>query len=1338
MTNSEDKLNQNKLPTNLEKEEQHAVTAPVNSGKSLLAYIHSHCKMLMLLLLIVIAAYLSAGRILLSLASTQKDWIEANLVEVLGLELTVGEVQGAWLGFSPIIRLYDLEIIQDQAPDVIHSSQELDVTLDIPQSLFQRQFIINRILINEMSLLLVEDETGTWQLSGFEASETNDIEPMLDILFNISRLQITEAQIVLQAFDGSRTELNNIYLDIQNRDSDHQAQLQFRLNNQLSPLQMSVRLDGDPLGRYSANAYMDFDNLELSPILGNEFSEQLNMSVLNSSGQLWAEFDNQSLKQIQGSLRELNILATFPESTQEIQISSGSVDITAIQPINNLWSLWAENLEFDFFNRPWESGDFFVDINLRDQNTELDIYGESVDLSIVTDMLEATNLSDRLRQILADLDPQGSLLNLHLQTDFSGAYPGLFDLYANLDDVAVDAWAQAPSGTGIFGYLEANQNSGFVELDSDNFTIHLPVIFNDEWHYDSINSRVYWSVGDAVRVHSEVIDIRNEQLHGRVQFELNNKQNTEGSWDTDLTLLIGILDFDASYKSLYLPTLSAIRGTMDWLDTAILEGNVNNSGFLFRGKTTNLQSPLERNIQTYYQVEDASIRFLNDWPILENINALVKVDNVEVDISSETAEIAEIVLGSTRAEVRPIGEGMGSWLTVGTEAVTAGNTGLDFLRQSPIRATVGSYLDSWLLEGEVDLDVQLGIPLNNTDLENDIQVTALTMGNTLYIPDYDLSFNGIRGPINFSSSEGLQANGVSANLFGFPVASQISTNDEAIVVSSNGRVNKSSLQQWSLQPDFINTLLDFSDGSLSYTTNLQVYSEEQADGIRTQLTIESDLLGLDFELPQPLDKGLDEPAALQLDLRFAEGLENVSLNFRDQLRGELTFVDNEFYGGEVNFGGRNQDFTLRQFNNDPGLLVSGEISDFNYQEWQEVALSFSSEEGQPAPELVRMVDVRIGNLNAFDIDLPAVNTILTRQGPAWNLYLENEQLKGDFLFPDAEDDPYNIQLTYLRLPRDEEDEEAGAEGDTAEEDVDPFANINPTELPAMNFRTEEFSLGEGNLGTWEFELRNNARGATISNLSMRSADAAITDLSLESGATLDWDYSDGIHHSNFNGVFSTGDLAEVLPSFGYAALIQSESSGFIGNIDWSGSPAAFSLKKISGQVELGVLNGRFVEIEPGSARIFGAFNFDALVRRLQLDFSDLYQQGLAYDSIEGILDFDKGTVVTQENLLIRGPSSTINIDGELNLVDETIAADMLVNLPLGQNVSVVAGILGAWPIAITTYVASRIFRDQLENFTTVLYRLEGPWDDPQAGFEDDDQEIEEALEEVGVLNTDDG
>jgi len=1321
---------QDKLTQNADRNEQHSAVPPEQTGRGPLASLRAHTNTLVLILLIAVATYLAAGRILMSLANTQRGWLETSLIETLGVELSVGELEGSWLGFSPILSLYDLEIIQEQAPDVIHSLQELRVTLDIPRSLWQRQLIIERIIVDEMALLLVEDETGNWRLSGFDAGENNDIEPLLDILFNISRLQITEAQLVLQAANGTLTELNNIYLDLQNRNSDHQAQLQFRVNEQSSPVQMSVRVSGNPMDVYTASVYMDFNNLELGSLLGDLISVQSEISSVNASGQFWTEFDNQSLKQIQGSLQELNFSANFPESEQMIDISSGSLDITAIQPIENNWSLWIQNLQFDFFNRPWESGDFYLDLDLQNTDPAMDIYGQSVNLSIASDMLELANISERLRQILADLEPEGDLRNLHLRTDLSGTYPGGFDLTANLDEVAVGAWGQAPSGSGINGYLSANQNSGFVELDSNDFTIHLPEIFADSWHYNSINSRVYWSVDDAVRVYSDVIDVSNNQMHGRVQFELNNKQNAAGSWESDLTLLVGVLDFDASYKSLFLPTLSNIRNTMDWLDSAVLAGNVSNSGFLFRGRTTNLQSQYERNIQTFYHVEDASLRYLNDWPVLENTNAFVSVDNNDVDVSSDTAEIAGMKLDMTRAEIRPINGAAGSWLTIETHSTTPGNVGLDFVRQSPTRDTVGSYLDNWLLDGELELDVRLGIPLNNSGLENDIQVTAIALGNTLEIPEYDLSFSGIRGPLNFSNTEGLQASGLSASLFGFPVANQITTNDGAIVVDSNGRVSDTALQQWSLQPDFVKNLLEYSNGELTYTSKLIIFNEEQSGGIRSQFNISSDLLGLAVDLPQPFDKGLDEPAPLQLELSFSDELESIALNFRDQLSGELNFAENEFYGGEINFGGRNQDFTIRQLNQEAGLLVSGEISDFNFQEWQEVASGFSSGEGQPASEVVRMVDVRIGNLNAFGVDLPAVNTVLTRRGPAWALYLENEILQGDFIFPDAEDAPYEVQLAYLRLPQDEDEE--------TEEELDPFADINPGELPAINFRTEEFSLGDGNMGAWEFELRPNARGATISNLSMLSPDAAITDLSRESGATLDWDYSDGRHRSHFNGVFSTGDLAEVLPSFGYAALVQSESSSFVSNIDWSGSPAAFSMKKIEGDVDLEVLSGRFIEIESGSARLFGAFNFDALVRRLQLDFSDLYRQGLAFDSIEGVLDFDAGTVHTQENLLIRGPSSTINVDGELNLQDETIAADVLVNLPLGQNVSVVAGILGAWPIAITTYVASRIFRDQLENFTTVLYRLEGPWDDPQAGFEDDNQAVEEAMEEVGVLNSDEG
>ncbi len=191
----------------------------------------------------------------------------------------------------------------------------------------------------------------------------------------------------------------------------------------------------------------------------------------------------------------------------------------------------------------------------------------------------------------------------------------------------------------------------------------------------------------------------------------------------------------------------------------------------------------------------------------------------------------------------------------------------------------------------------------------------------------------------------------------------------------------------------------------------------------------------------------------------------------------------------------------------------------------------------------------------------------------------------------------------------------------------------------------------------------------------------------------------------------------MLPAWGNDANVESKTARFGGSLQWAGSPLAFSLKKVSGELEMHITKGRFVDIEAGSTKVFGALNFDSLIRRLQLDFSDLFQSGFAFDNIDGNMNFETGIVNTNKGITITGPSSNITINGEINLPMQTIAADMQVQIPLGQNISMLAGMLGAWPIALSTYIASKIFQDQLEDFTTIIYRLDGPWDAPEAGFE---------------------
>lgn len=209
--------------------------------------------------------------------------------------------------------------------------------------------------------------------------------------------------------------------------------------------------------------------------------------------------------------------------------------------------------------------------------------------------------------------------------------------------------------------------------------------------------------------------------------------------------------------------------------------------------------------------------------------------------------------------------------------------------------------------------------------------------------------------------------------------------------------------------------------------------------------------------------------------------------------------------------------------------------------------------------------------------------------------------------------------------------------------------------------------------------------------------------------------------THLDAMLEAANLAETLTSLGYDAHVESERARFAANLNWLGSPAAFAPQTLNGEVLLRLNNGRFVNIDSGSSRLFGALNLDLLVRRLQLDFSDLFGRGLSYDRIDARLHFDSGRISTMDRLLISGPSSKIRMEGELDLQRQYIDADMLVSVPLSQNITVLAGLLGAWPIALSTYLAGRIFEDQVEGLTAVAYRLEGPLNDLDAEFVDADE-----------------
>jgi uncharacterized protein YhdP len=72
--------------------------------------------------------------------------------------------------------------------------------------------------------------------------------------------------------------------------------------------------------------------------------------------------------------------------------------------------------------------------------------------------------------------------------------------------------------------------------------------------------------------------------------------------------------------------------------------------------------------------------------------------------------------------------------------------------------------------------------------------------------------------------------------------------------------------------------------------------------------------------------------------------------------------------------------------------------------------------GGSARQNLQGVDLSIGQLKAFGMDLNQAVVRLARSGPAWDLRLDSKEVIGNARIPDAKGAPLTIRLPSLRLP----------------------------------------------------------------------------------------------------------------------------------------------------------------------------------------------------------------------------------------------------------------------------------------------------------------------------------
>ena len=1234
-------------------------------------------------LLVLAAFYVSLGRQLVPLVAEYRDELQDRAAEALRVPLSIGRLEGQWRGFAPELVVRDVVI---GAPGQEMRLDRIQVRPDLLGSLLNWQPHLASLTVSGLQLIVRQDSEGRWELQGLPRQQGTGVlnpEPWLRELRRFPRIAVVDSQVVLQAWGEQPLSLNYLNLSLTDRGGDRK-----RLDGRVllpdgQPLtwQMNSRLQPAIWRDAQLDLYLRLPQSDWSRWLPGSLSAQWHARQVSAGGEAWLKWAERDLQQAVVRLHAPNVVVAHAEHPA-LQLEDSSFNLY-MQRTKQGRRLLVDSLTTTLDGTRWGPARLVID----QQAQGWQMTADRLDLAPLVQGVQAlAPLPGAVIEALEALQPRGRLHNVQVTYRPDAELHARWRYAANLANVAFDAYRGAPGAEQVSGSVQGDLGEGELRLDSDGFALHLDQLFAQPWRYHKAQARLNWRFDDeALTLWSPYMRVVGEE--GRLAGDFLIRLRRDPGAEDYMDLRIGLSEGDARFTSKYLPRRSpALSPALaDWLQTAIRGGNVEQGFFQYQGSLNKGSEPGARTLSLYFKVRDAELDYQTGWPALKQASGEVFVEDSGVRVFLSEGRVLNSQVLEAQARVPRSESGKAAHLLLDAHLQSSVEDGLTILQESPL--PTAETFAGWSGTGPVEAQLHLDIALARGP-EPYVRVDFNPHKASLGLPQPELQLSEITGAFRFDSKAGLSASSVSGMALGQPLRGKISSEGpRRTLVDLQGQVPVKSLTDWL----GVERPLPVS-GRLPYRLRLQLA------GDNSQLRVDSSLQGVAIDLPAPFGK--TARASRYADWRMSLGGKerHYWLDYADaSLAVALPDNDLQRLRGEVRL-----DLGPARITAQPGLVLRGKLAELDLSAWQAVRTRYlaktAEQRGQPLP--VR-AELYIDRFTGFGQELQELMVRLKREGAAWELELDSQRMAGGIRLPDSVQAPIRVNLQHLRL----------LPGDGATARRDPLADIDPRNLPALDLSISQVMLGDALLGSWAFKARPQSSGLRLQEL-----DLNLKGLKISGDAG--WEVTAGAPRTWYKGRLQGEDLGRVLLAWGFAPTVSSERFRLDADAAWPGSPSAFSVNTLSGQLHADLRKGQFSEVQ-GSAsalRVFGLLNFNAIGRRLRLDFSDLLGRGLSYDRVKGTLAVRNGVYTSVEPLTMTGPSAGLEFAGTLDMPRDRINGTLLVTLPLTNNLPLAALIAGAPAIGGALFLVDKLLGDRVARFAGVEYEVSGSVQSPQITY----------------------
>ncbi|MCC5886809.1 MAG: hypothetical protein JJT88_10275 [Gammaproteobacteria bacterium] len=1269
----------------------HPIPDPSRSG--LRGWLPALAAWLLLLTFLVVALVTLAGRVMVHQLAGSEQLVAEQLAAQLGLEVEIDSLAGRFQVLHPIVDVHGVRLRPPDG-DVAMAAQRIQLEIDVLRSLLRRTLVPAALVLDAVTLELERSEDGQLRLRGGVVEADIAIGDILRFFQTAGYVSIESGEIhIHRPQTGSRESLSiGGVLEHRSGEGRGHVELGYRATADAprSRGTLFYRLAGDPFGNVLPRGRFRVELTDLS--IGAATLSWLpglplvegTLDALSVVGDLHPETGVELV--IEARASELDFVAGPRLASVDVGLQARGLGAPSgrLRLLRGSAEVDDVELDLDGLHVNWQSGHAGVEIR---------ILAERFASTPLLRLLESTQRVPALAERwLAGLAPEGEVRDARLHIE---AGRGRFALQARVDDLHLQPFQGAPGISDADLDVVLYEGGGWIDLDSGPFGLHFPDVFLQAWDYDRGRGRVDLAFAPGVvAVEGRNIEIVSDDVHVHGAFALHLPADEQ---ERSLGLMIGIESADASRTPEFLPARlpPALRG---WLVNAIRGGRMDSGGVVISGLLLpHLRSgPLRPEL--FFEISDATLAFDPRWPLGRDVAGRLLVERSAFTAQLEAGELGGLDLRNIDLRLDGLDATPGA-LEVAGGGHSEAAAGLAFLEAMHVDTGLVAGLAGWQASGRVGLDYELAIPLDGSPLEH-VRIGVELAVDSLRVPMLNLDVDAVRGRLDYRHPGILSSSGLAGEMFGGPVTAELTTTmlpgASEVHLDFDGRADAARLAAWTT----VDTL-EGARGELDYRAALKIDAEGSV-----VLELASDAEAVTTGLPAPLAGG-DGP----LRLRFLADRDadwSLAVDWGGH-SGAFRVRERNFVSGTMGLG------TAMPELPEAGLIVRGDIEHIDLGAWFTALSAIEAAavaRGRPRTRSRTAADL--------DVDLDFQNTLFdgVELGPAalrvsgttlaTEVEIDSEPVAGRLLA--VIDEPLLVELERLRWPL----------ADTANGvEVIAASDFDPARVMAMNFNVERLIWGGREVGSLRFELRPQTDLLVVDHI---EADLRGLKIGADAEGRSRFEWRFGVRpQTRYQGRISGVESSDVLEQWGLAPTLDAETFSFSMDLAWPGGPAELTARALDGRVHFEVDRGRFVQVDAGAGplRVIGLFNFAAIARRMRLDFSDVYRRGMAFDEIDGVLDFDSGMVRSARPMKILGPSSSFRIAAELDVISQELDGDIIVTLPVSRNLPWYAAyaILLANPITgAGVLVAERVFRDQIDRFSSARYRLRGNLDQPEVTF----------------------